>query len=377
MNKKTFCLLLGNYYEQVRGGAEYQAYLLAAELLKKGYDVHYIFIDNGMSFDKKLNIHLHPVKRGIFSKKYFANYSFILDAPKILSILEAINPDIIYQRIGTAHTGIAAYYAVKKRKCSVWHIALENDLLPAKYNLKNILRGVLFEKRIIRYGINHVGAIIAQADYQNNLLEKNYDRTCDAIIPNFHPLPSEHPTKQKDVINVAWVANIKPHKRPLDFVKLAEAIENIQHVKFYMAGRVSSRYGEDVAVRAGQQPNLSFLGEITQDEVNQLLEKSHVFVNTSEYEGFPNTFIQAWLRKVPVLSLNIDPDGILSKERIGICSHTMESMVVDCRKLIENQELWSAMSEAAYNYAIRNHTLDANIEKILSIISVCQDRVEE
>jgi hypothetical protein len=57
--------------------------------------------------------------------------------------------------------------------------------------------------------------------------------------------------------------------------------------------------------------NLDLLGEVPLEEVNAQLAAGHLFVNTSKTEGFPNTFIQAWMRRVPTLSLDVDPDGIL------------------------------------------------------------------
>ena len=52
-------------------------------------------------------------------------------------------------------------------------------------------------------------------------------------------------------------------------------------------------------------PNLEYLGQRTHAEVNELLARAHIFVNTSTHEGFPNTFIQAWLREVAVVSLSV------------------------------------------------------------------------
>ena len=72
--------------------------------------------------------------------------------------------------------------------------------------------------------------------------------------------------------------------------------------------------------------NLQYLGEVSQDEVNRRLREGHILVNTSRYEGFSNTFVQAWMRRVPVVSLTVDPDNILVRENIGFCSGTFKNL---------------------------------------------------
>jgi hypothetical protein len=42
--------------------------------------------------------------------------------------------------------------------------------------------------------------------------------------------------------------------------------------------------------------NLEYVGPVSLEEVNVWLARSSIFVNTSlPRQGFPNTFIQAWL----------------------------------------------------------------------------------
>ena len=69
----------------------------------------------------------------------------------------------------------------------------------------------------------------------------------------------------------------------------------------------------EAAKEAEKLPNVTFLGTVPPIEMEGWFKKKKLFMNTSIREGFPNTFLQAWMNRVPVVSLNIDPDGIIEK----------------------------------------------------------------
>jgi glycosyltransferase involved in cell wall biosynthesis len=114
--------------------------------------------------------------------------------------------------------------------------------------------------------------------------------------------------------------------------------------------------------------NIEYLKELTIEQVNEVLREAHILINTSDYEGFSNTYIQAWMRKIPVVALNSDPDNILINKRIGFHSKTFHQMVKDVRILIENEKLRVEMGERARKYAI-SHFSVKNAEKFLDLLN--------
>ncbi|MCA1656367.1 MAG: glycosyltransferase, partial [Actinobacteria bacterium] len=57
------------------------------------------------------------------------------------------------------------------------------------------------------------------------------------------------------------------------------------------------------------------------DELIALYARAVAVVNTSGFEGFPNTFMEAWACGVPVLSLSVDPDGVIERHGLGGVAH--------------------------------------------------------
>ena len=142
----------------------------------------------------------------------------------------------------------------------------------------------------------------------------------------------------------------------------------IKGVKFIMIGcALNKPWYREMLKKMSALENLEYLGERSLKEVNEVLARAHIFVNTSTYEGFPNTFIQAWMRKVPVVSLNVNPDNIIDRNRIGFFSKTYNQMVKDVARLIQDSKLRHDMGERAQTFAFDNFSMK-NAEKIIHML---------
>ena len=90
-------------------------------------------------------------------------------------------------------------------------------------------------------------------------------------------------------------------------------------------------------------------------------------VNTSDFEGFPNTFIEAWMRGVPVISLNVDPDNILERKKIGFHSRTYNKLCKQLTFLMNNESVRNEMGMRAYQYAKAYHSKEMMVNRVLEL----------
>jgi len=358
MNKRpTVCILLPEHFSSHMGGAEYQASLLLDALCKTDkYDIFYLCHQADENYKPK------GYKIRVIGKNSILINSFpFLTARQVYSELKKIRPSIIYQNVGGVQTGVAAYYAKKHGAKFIWHIASDDDLSPQwKSNIKRTIRSAP-ERLFLNYGIRNSDIIAAQTKYQTDILKKKFGIDCHTIIPIGHPCPEEE-LEKSNRLSILWVANMKPLKRPEIFVRLAQHFRNRHDVLFTMIGHPGwGKWFEKIISEISNFPNMEYVGELTQDEVNRYLDKSHILVNTSRYEGFSNTFVQAWMRKVPVVSLSVDPDNILVNEHIGFRSGTFEKLCRDTNSLIVDKELREDMGSRSFHYARKNHSLEKMI----------------
>jgi glycosyltransferase involved in cell wall biosynthesis len=363
MTKKRVCIVIPDHWSANMGGAEYQVKVLLGALIQENkYEIFYLtrnaspeYKPEGYSIIK------------IANDDGWRRFGTFFDAAKLFNLLNKIKPDIIYQRVGCAYTGIVAYYA-KNNNCKfIWHISSDRNVKPFDFALTRNLPFRMIEHRVMNYGITQASNIIAQTKQQDALLKKYYGKAASAIIPNFHPKPIEKIIKEKP-IKVLFVGKLHPLKQPQIFIDLAHDLRDLPNVKFLLIGPPDHDKARQAKImnRAGKLSNFDYLGYLTQEQVNEYMAQSHILVNTSLWEGFPNTFIQAWMRKVPVVSLNVNPDGVFDDNRLGLMSDGYDEFNAQVRLLCENDEIRESMGTQAQMHAF-NHFSEENAKYIVAL----------
>jgi glycosyltransferase involved in cell wall biosynthesis len=273
-------------------------------------------------------------------------------------ILRRVRPDLCYVRvlkpvwmIGPAcrRAGVPwIYNAYFLPHCE------RTGLPPATLNLRALsvyLRKSLpdeFSKRFL----HGAEAIVAQTEEQRAALKTNYGLAA-TVVPNGHPVP-EGPFVKANPPLVLWVG--KDWKRPAAFVRAAEALGELD-ARFVLVGSLPTELA--TAIDAGRWTNVSRVGTVSPAEVNRLLGEAVVLVSTSPAEGFPNTFIQAWMREAAVVSLSIDPDEVLTREGLGLFAGTPERLAADLRALLTDEPRRRELVLHARREAERKHCLAA------------------
>jgi glycosyltransferase involved in cell wall biosynthesis len=289
---------------------------------------------------------------------------------RLLRALRRIRPDVIYQRVGCAYTGVAAHYARSAGCRLVWHVSSDRDVTPLPWRWTRHAPLQAMDKLLLEYGVRRADAVIVQNNQQAELLRRHYHREATALIPNFHRAPLRRSLPDERRVRVCWIANMKALKRPEHFVQLARDLAHRREVEFVMAGRPLPAPRERSALEAlmAGLPNLRCLGAQAPEAIEDLLASSHLLVNTSDYEGFSNTFIQAWLHEVPVVSLRVNPDGVFDGEAYGICAHgSLPGLRDSVERLVADAELRRRIGARAREFAARSFST-ANIDRLIRVL---------
>jgi glycosyltransferase involved in cell wall biosynthesis len=350
--------LLGEETLGYIGGAEVQQVLLAIELIKHSYKVTFITYSDGQpSMERASDIEIIKV----YKREDAANLSLLVKAWVLWRAMKKADADIYFHEAGAA--AVVSLFCFLRRKKIIYYI-------PSDLNVSRELASAnesLYHRIANWLDIKLADIVICQSEFQRERLKDNFGRE-GCIIKNAFSLSKEPmPEKARPPV-VLWVATIREVKQPELFLKLAEAIPE---ARFQMIGGPGSglEFYNSVEESATRMPNLEFLGFVPFHEVDEYFKRASIFVNTSKYEGFSNTFIQAWMHCVPVVSLHSDPDGIISKYRLGFHSKTLEQLVEDIKTMLANQALRQEMGENGRRYVEREHNIASVVGKYIEVFT--------
>jgi glycosyltransferase involved in cell wall biosynthesis len=251
--------------------------------------------------------------------------------PRVTGVTRAMreaDADIYYQSPASGWSGIAAWFAKRFRKRSVLRIASDIDCMRGKQVIRHRRDRWLFD-----YGVLNSSLVAAQTGYQRQLLSDNYSRHSE-IVNIAVELPAAGLPSVKDV-DVIWVGNLREMKRPDLAVELARRLPQYRFALIGGSVPEHRTYFDRLVSAARHLPNMVVTGPVAYQEVGAWFARSRVHLNTSDVEGFPNTFLQAWSRSVPVVSF-FDPDGLIERRGLGRKCRDLDEMTAALDGLLRN-----------------------------------------
>ena len=272
--------------------------------------------------------------------------------------------DVYYHNCGECVTGQIALWCRRNRKAFVFSSANDTDCDPALPDLKSLGERVLY-----RYGLRRANARIVQTETQRLRLRAEFG--LDAVTI---PMPCrgaseedfaqrEHPGSGR----VLWIARLTRQKRPDRFLDLAQASPALQ---FDFVGptftepyaQAVREHSQAMCERAKTMSNVTVYGALPRERVADLYRRASLLCCTSDYEGFPNTFLEAWSYGIPVVS-TIDPDGVITRWQLGIVAKSVPELRDAIRFLLGSPQQYGEMSRNARKYYVENHTIAASLPK--------------
>lgn len=326
------------------GGEEVQHAQLAAALARQGHEVRLIVADLGQAdgavYDGVQTLKAYRESAGLPAFRFI--YPRWI---KLWAALVRADADVYYCSCASMIVGMLAMFCRIHGKRLVFRTAIDSDCEPGKQLIKYARDRWLYE-----YGLKRADVVLVQTVTQQRALQNNYGlhgSIADMLVAR----PTRATRLDRD-IDVLWISNLRHIKRPDRLLELARSMPN---QRFHMAGGPSlgeEELFERIQAEASKIPNLTFHGAVPYLDVGTLFDRARLFANTSDLEGFPNTFLQAWVRGVPVVTM-FDPDGVVQRAHLGSSHTSVPEMTAGLDVLLQSDAAYQAASSAALDFMER------------------------
>lgn len=341
------------------GGAELQQVLVARGLAERGHDVSMICLDFGQSDGVVID--------GVRVYKAFKPDAGIpmlrFVWPRLTGLWRSMtraDADVYYSRTAGILPGLAVVFCQRRSRKSIFAAAgtpdLERNTPRVRYSR---------DRKIYEYGLRRVDRILVQNEEQHRLCRANFGREA-IIVPNYYAFEAEN--GREAGTDVLWVSTIRKVKRPELYLDLAALLPEY---RFKMIGGPDDNdpnLFEEILARAAELDNVEFLGFIPYSRIGEYFDDARVFVNTSDSEGFPNTFLQAWSRRVPTVSF-VDCGARYQGALLGRQVDSLGEMADCVINWLQQEEKRSREGERCRAYMQENHSPDAVLDLYETLLS--------
>ena len=226
--------------------------------------------------------------------------------------------------------------------------------------------------------LKRAAMIVSQTNLQRESLRSNFGVE-SVVIPNPHYLSLSVP-EYASRKHVLWVGRAGEMKRPMNFLEIARRLAPIPCIMIAPPDENRPDILRDMQQQATGISNLTILPGVPNTELMDYYGRAFAVAITSEAEGLPIVMIEALKCGAPVVSLDVNTDGLLCEGAeclesakqpppIGVCAcGSMDVMVEAIRHLASDQYLWDQMSRGALAFAKATYDINILVPKYREVI---------
>jgi len=220
----------------------------------------------------------------------------------------------------------------------------------------------------IWYGMHHAHEVMVQTDRQAALFLAREHRTA-TVIRNPAPSASRSPARMAPEYGgrMLWIGRTDPNKRYMEALALAAALPHRPMIM--VCNDIHSLGPAMIAELEAKLPNLMLADQVALEDVDALFRFSDVLVNTSLVEGFPNTFLQAGMHGIPIVSMSFDTDGMLSMHGCGRVSNgTREDLARAVDSLLSDPKAYARAASANARWLHERHEPARRVQELAALV---------
>ncbi|NVO20126.1 MAG: glycosyltransferase family 4 protein [Bacteroidetes bacterium] len=352
------------------GGGELQVALLAKALALNGNEVFIVdpFTKEGFTTSEGVTVITVPGwNDGIRGIRLFKHR-----IPALSTALKSVKADFYYVRM-RSYFNYLSYKAAKKVGARfIMAIASDLDLLgfslkfrysyKPHFNLYKLLAVQIPSDVIFSFLARRADILLRQHRGQtiDHLRLKGKTAIFPNVIETFTPI-IQVKDKQDYFVFAGTINMLKGADKLLELLGKLE-----KKCKLIIIGQARDSKSQEIYTSLAKFENVTLKGRLPHSETRELIAGSKALISTSYFEGFPNVFLEAWASGVPVISLNVNPGGIIQENQLGIfCNGSLESM----QKSMEEFDPASFDEARIMSYVNENHDFGQMGKRFMKIIN--------
>lgn len=285
--------------------------------------------------------------------------------PSIISGIKKYKPDYLIRFGAGFESGLAAILGKILKIPVIIRIANDIDTDDRIKKTKSF-----FDRLMFSYSLKNSFLIVCQNNYQLEQLTKKYPEKKIIVLKN--PFISKHdiPILQfNERKYIAWIGIFSRQKNLRLLYEIAK--QNVQF-EFRVAGKslptTVLEVEEDLELLK-KLPNVKMAGFLTRKEIPDFLSKAFFLLNTSHYEGFSNTFLEALSAGTPIVTLKQnDPDSFIQNNKLGYIIN--EKGELNIQEILRSwEDKYDSLVKDCRDYLIKHHSPESLAQQLVSYLN--------